>query len=97
MIKILNKQLVLIQDLGHDGPEDAFRGFRPKGKPYAFDFAFDEDANQVFFKVVIAKKQEVYESTTRFLIDGLLDGYHATAFCYGATGAGKTYTYFTMK
>jgi len=34
--------------LGHNHPEEAFRGFRPKGKPYAFDFAFDENATQVF-------------------------------------------------
>lgn len=47
VVKVLNQQLVMIQDLGHRGPEDAFRGFRPKGKPYAFDFAFDEGSSQV--------------------------------------------------
>jgi len=26
------------------------------------------------------------------LIEGLLDGYNATIFAYGATGAGKTFT-----
>jgi kinesin family protein 18/19 len=30
--------------------------------------------------------------TTQFLIDGVLEGYNATIFAYGATGAGKTYT-----
>jgi len=25
-------------------------------------------------------------------LDGLLEGYNATVFAYGATGAGKTYT-----
>ncbi len=73
---------MLVQDLGHRGPEEAFRGFRPRGKPYAFDYAFDEDASQV----------EVYKKTTKYLIEGLLEGFHATVFCYGATGAGKTYT-----
>lgn len=28
----------------------------------------------------------------RDLLDGVLDGYNATVFAYGATGAGKTFT-----
>lgn len=55
---------------------------RSKEKRYAFDFAFDEKTPQ----------REVYENTTRFLITGVLSGYNATVFAYGATGAGKTYT-----
>ena len=35
---------------------------------------------------------EVYESTTRSLLDSVLDGYNATVFAYGATGCGKTHT-----
>jgi kinesin family protein 18/19 len=35
----------------------------------------------------------VYENTTLFLIEGVIGGYNATVFAYGATGAGKTYTY----
>jgi len=27
------------------------------------------------------------------LIDGVMDGFNATVFAYGATGCGKTYTY----
>lgn len=30
--------------------------------------------------------------TTQILVDGLLKGFNATTFAYGATGAGKTYT-----
>ena len=30
--------------------------------------------------------------TTQFLIEGVLEGYNATVFAYGATGAGKTHT-----
>ncbi len=33
---------------------------------------------------------QVYNSTTRFLIDGVIEGYNATVFAYGATGSGKT-------
>ncbi|OMJ82018.1 hypothetical protein SteCoe_17403 [Stentor coeruleus] len=49
---------------------------------YAFDFAFDETASQ----------QEVFNKTTMFLLEGVLNGYNATVFAYGPTGAGKTYT-----
>ena len=56
---------------------------RSKEKQYAFDFAFDSTAGQI----------EVFTKTTRFLCDGVLNGYNATVFAYGPTGAGKTYTY----
>lgn len=55
---------------------------RSKEKQYAFDYAFDKETNQV----------EVFNKTTKFLCDGVLNGYNATVFAYGATGAGKTYT-----
>jgi len=34
----------------------------------------------------------VYEHTTKFLLEGVANGFNATVFAYGATGAGKTYT-----
>lgn len=49
---------------------------------FVFDRLFDEDSTQ----------QEVYENTTKPLLDSILDGYNATVFAYGATGCGKTYT-----
>ena len=55
---------------------------RSKEKQYAFDFAFDAETGQ----------QEIFESTSKFLVEGILEGYNATVFAYGATGAGKTYT-----
>ena len=55
---------------------------RSKEKQYAFDFAFDKEATQ----------NQVFSKTTKFLCDGILNGYNATVFAYGATGAGKTYT-----
>jgi len=47
-----------------------------------FDRIFDENTTQT----------EVYEATTRGLLDSVLDGYNATVFAYGATGCGKTHT-----
>ncbi|KAJ5384895.1 hypothetical protein N7517_002806 [Penicillium concentricum] len=57
-------------------------GKRVKDQTFAFDRIFDQNASQ----------GEVYESTTRSLLDNVLDGYNATVFAYGATGCGKTHT-----
>jgi hypothetical protein len=43
---------------------------------FAFDWVFDQDATQ----------QEVYERTTKHLIDEVLSGFNCTCFAYGATG-----------
>lgn len=53
-----------------------------KDQVFAFDRVFDEGTNQ----------SDVYEGTTRNLLDSVLDGYNATVFAYGATGCGKTHT-----
>ncbi|KAF8165021.1 kinesin-like protein [Crassisporium funariophilum] len=64
------------------------RGFMPPGtkrykdKRFMFDRVFGHEARQ----------QDVYESTSQPLLKGLLDGYNATVFAYGATGCGKTHT-----
>jgi kinesin family protein 18/19 len=34
----------------------------------------------------------VYQETAHGLVNGVLDGFNASVFAYGATGAGKTYT-----
>jgi kinesin family protein 18/19 len=57
-------------------------GKRVKDQQFAFDRVFDENTTQA----------EVYESTTRGLMDSVMDGYNATVFAYGATGCGKTHT-----
>ncbi|KAJ6187399.1 hypothetical protein N7519_002307 [Penicillium mononematosum] len=57
-------------------------GKRVKDQTFAFDRVFDQNTSQ----------GEVYESTTRSLLDNVLDGYNATVFAYGATGCGKTHT-----
>ncbi|KAL0468281.1 kinesin domain-containing protein [Neurospora intermedia] len=57
-------------------------GKKVKDQVFAFDRVFDENTSQV----------EVYEGTTKGLLDSVLDGYNATVFAYGATGCGKTHT-----
>ena len=75
-------------DPPEDNPVQKFsRSVLPQGKrvkdhTFGFDRIFDENALQ----------QEVYEGTTRGLLDNVFDGYNATVFAYGATGCGKTHT-----
>lgn len=49
---------------------------------FGFDRVFDGNTTQ----------SDVYEGTTKNLLDSVLDGYNATVFAYGATGCGKTHT-----
>ena len=58
------------------------QGKRVKDMRFGFDRVFDETCTQ----------QDVYESTTKSLLDSVLDGFNATVFAYGATGCGKTHT-----
>jgi hypothetical protein len=57
-------------------------GKRSKDQPFTFDRVFDDNTTQA----------EVYEATTKTLLDSVFDGYNATVFAYGATGCGKTHT-----
>ena len=58
------------------------QGKRVKDQTFAFDRVFDENTTQ----------GDVYEATTKSLLDSVLEGYNATVFAYGATGCGKTHT-----
>lgn len=58
------------------------QGKRVKDQTFVFDRVFDDNTSQ----------SDVYEATTRNLLDSVIDGYNATVFAYGATGCGKTHT-----
>ena len=50
---------------------------------------------QFFFDHVFGKntsQQEIYNKTTKPLLESIIEGFNATVFAYGATGSGKTYT-----
>ncbi|KAG8438232.1 hypothetical protein GDO86_008793 [Hymenochirus boettgeri] len=53
-----------------------------KDLKFVFDCVFDAHSSQ----------QEVFEQTTKIVLDGVLNGYNCTVLAYGATGAGKTHT-----
>jgi len=55
---------------------------KAKDAKYAFHRVFDANSTQ----------EEVYEATAKTLIADILEGFNATVFAYGATGAGKTHT-----
>ncbi|KAM7194365.1 kinesin-like protein 6 [Rhypophila sp. PSN 637] len=87
VIKVVDDRC-LVFDPPEDNPVQKFsRSVVPMGKKvkdqvFAFDRVFDDNATQA----------DIYEGTTKNLIDSVLDGYNATVFAYGATGCGKTHT-----
>ncbi|KAJ5551543.1 hypothetical protein N7535_000513 [Penicillium sp. DV-2018c] len=87
IVKVIDDRC-LVFDPPEDNPVQKFsrsvvpNGKRVKDQTFAFDRIFDQNASQ----------GEVYEATTRSLLDQVLDGYNATVFAYGATGCGKTHT-----
>ncbi|XP_074872298.1 kinesin-like protein KIF21A isoform X3 [Carettochelys insculpta] len=56
--------------------------FLGKDKAFTFDYVFNIDSQQ----------EEIYAQSVEKLIEGCFEGYNATVFAYGQTGAGKTYT-----
>ncbi|GFG34639.1 hypothetical protein Cfor_03711 [Coptotermes formosanus] len=78
--EVFRMQLVVLEDEGDKN--DVLRQKRGGQRQYAYDMVFGEDATQ----------DMVYEATSRSLVSGVLMGYNATVFAYGATGSGKTYT-----
>ncbi|RBR24745.1 uncharacterized protein FIESC28_02518 [Fusarium coffeatum] len=87
VIKVVDDRC-LVFDPPEDNPVHKFgRSVLPTSKKvkdqvFAFDRVFDDNTTQ----------SEVYEGTTRTLLDSVLEGYNATVFAYGATGCGKTHT-----
>lgn len=53
-----------------------------EAKPFCFDYVAGDKATQ----------EEIFEKAGRPFADACLQGYNATVFAYGQTGAGKTYT-----
>ncbi|XP_062918558.1 kinesin-like protein KIF18A isoform X2 [Mobula hypostoma] len=53
-----------------------------KDLKFVFDRVFNENSTQ----------QEVFEFTTKHILEGVLNGYNCSVFAYGATGSGKTHT-----
>ncbi|PSS19699.1 Kinesin-like protein [Actinidia chinensis var. chinensis] len=52
------------------------------GASYTFDYVFDQDC----------RNQTVYELLTKDIIHAAVEGFNGTAFAYGQTSSGKTFT-----
>eukprot|EP00392_Amoebophrya_sp_AT5.2_P008523 g8551.t1 len=82
IVKVLDESLVILQDPGDQLQSDYLRLNKSRERRYKFDLAFSGQVST----------EEVYRKTAQNLIPSILNGYNATVFAYGATGAGKTHT-----
>lgn len=80
-VQILDKEQVSVLDQSYftnlNDPKNII-----KTQHFFFDYAFDEESSQ----------EEVYQCTTKHLLEGILDGFNAIVLAYGATGSGKTFS-----
>jgi len=80
IVKVIDDHMLVFDSSSHfDDPyQRRAMGAPRRGKDLRFapDRVFDERATQM----------QVYQHTTKFLLDGVLNGYNATIFAYGATG-----------
>ncbi|GLU13319.1 hypothetical protein SLE2022_299590 [Rubroshorea leprosula] len=79
-VKIVNRRDVYLTEFASEN--DYLRLKRLRGRHFTFDASFPDSTTQ----------QEVYTTTTAELVEAVLQGRNGSVFCYGATGAGKTYT-----
>ncbi|KAG7021591.1 Kinesin-like protein KIN-8A, partial [Cucurbita argyrosperma subsp. argyrosperma] len=79
-VKIVNGRDLYLTEFANEN--DYLRLKRLRGRHFTFDASFPDTTNQ----------KEVYSTTTAEVVEGVLQGRNGSVFCYGATGAGKTYT-----
>ncbi|XP_057473840.1 kinesin-like protein KIN-8A isoform X2 [Actinidia eriantha] len=79
-VRIVNQRDVYLTEFASEN--DYLRLKRLRGRHFTFDASFPYSTSQ----------QEVYSTTTAELVEAVLQGRNGSVFCYGATGAGKTYT-----
>ncbi|XP_024030782.1 kinesin-like protein KIN-8A isoform X2 [Morus notabilis] len=79
-VRIVNRRDVYLTEFANDN--DYLRLKRLRGRHFTFDASFPDTTSQ----------QQVYSTTTAELVEAVLQGRNGSVFCYGATGAGKTYT-----
>ncbi|KAF1870263.1 hypothetical protein Lal_00003469 [Lupinus albus] len=79
-VRIVNGCEVYLTEFGNEN--DYLRLKRLRGRHFAFDASFPDSASQL----------DVYSTTTSELVEAVLQGRNGSVFCYGATGAGKTFT-----
>ncbi|CAH1257505.1 KIF18A [Branchiostoma lanceolatum] len=91
IVRVMDEHLLVFDPKDDDASPNYYHGKRKRRdlltrKNKDLKFIFDRVFNDM------ASQQEVYESTTKVIVDGVLNGYNCSVFAYGATGAGKTFT-----
>ncbi|XP_042858518.1 kinesin-related protein 13-like [Penaeus japonicus] len=91
IVKLVDDHMMVF-DPKEEDEEFFFRGVRQrtrdlnkrqhKEQKFVFEHVFGVDSTN----------EQIYEETTKDLVDTLLNGYNCSVFAYGATGAGKTFT-----
>ncbi|KAI3762735.1 hypothetical protein L1987_53176 [Smallanthus sonchifolius] len=79
-VRIVNQKEVYLTEFANEN--DYLRLKRLRGRHFTFDAAFPDSSSQL----------EVYSTSTSELVEAVLQGRNGSVFCYGATGAGKTFT-----
>ena len=78
-VQIIDRKIIKLKDPnGFLNPNN----IRGKEQILEFDYAFNDKESQ----------ESIFNCTTKPLIEGIINGFNAAVFAYGATGAGKTYT-----
>ncbi|CAI9266883.1 unnamed protein product [Lactuca saligna] len=79
-VRIVNQKEVYLTEFANEN--DYLRLKRLRGRHFTFDASFPDSSSQ----------HEVYSTSTSELVEAVLQGRNGSVFCYGATGAGKTFT-----
>ncbi|KAL8225743.1 hypothetical protein R6Q57_018300 [Mikania cordata] len=79
-VRIVNQKEVYLTEFANEN--DYLRLKRLRGRHFTFDASFPDSSSQI----------EVYSTSTSELVEAVLHGRNGSVFCYGATGAGKTFT-----
>lgn len=90
VLKVPNEKLLIFDPkedntFFYHGVKQNNRDFTKKANRdvhFTFDRVFSDESNN----------QEVFEGTTKEVVDAVLEGFNCSVFAYGATGAGKTHT-----
>jgi kinesin family protein 18/19 len=81
IIKVIDENMLVFDPIENNSEKkNSFCQRKIKDEKFAFDCVFDENASQT----------QVYQNTTKILLEGVLNGFNSTVFAYGATGSGKT-------
>nr|XP_043636995.1 kinesin-like protein KIN-8A [Erigeron canadensis] len=79
-VRIVNQKEVYLTEFANEN--DYLRLKRLRGRHFTFDASFPDSSSQL----------DVYSTSTSELVEAVLQGRNGSVFCYGATGAGKTFT-----